>query len=716
MQLLHRLRRPWLAAFLGITLAFGGCGGGGGDGSGFFTGLPSPDNGEQQPPPGEGGAQHAARVEAMDRIAIQFEKITAGRQNGTSEEWVQLRDWALTQPEFDAAGVEQDALWARFKDGRYYLFTDNWRVPSGLPADPDPDADAEGTAGLKTALAAGGLGLAPTRAAVATATATAGGSGIDRAAVMTNSGPPPKDADGNPTDNEFASGYPVARRMEAALAARGYSVARKALTVENLKAMGKVSFFYFNSHSAMYGPNDLKDFAVMLDDEASLTNDDTYRDDLNTGRLIYHRVRTWKQAIHIGNLPRLAFTAGFVAKYLAFAPDALVITFSCNSGNAQSAGFRGALKGKGAGSIVGWNGSSNPNAHEAIELLVDRMAGVNKIQPQGVPNRAFVFKDVIQYLDKRKLMITKGVKDDDGHLHPDAPIVVDGDGFKRLAPVITHLQMKAGNQLVVHGDFGSEAGEVTVGGAKVGATWGEHEIRVVLDNAQHGEVVVGVQNLKSNPRQLGSWIGKVSYASKRVDDQCNGATFKADVDVDLHLRADMQAMRQEVDGPLKNNPAVIVPANDTAGRWVADGICRDSTGQLVLRHSGSGSLLLSPFVNIDEVLPFSDAVYARLDAVEKRFHVSSTVGKSEMTLQDRVGSRKTLLQLWWMLSDYFIDGQSGPTEARFPYASYVPLDARLNAGAGSPAARTDPRFPGMSLGFQWSAMQASPAFDDKVGN
>lgn len=504
--------------------------------------------------------------------------------------------------------------------------------------------------------------------------------------------------------------------MKDALTERGYTVTRNALNVENLKQMGEVGFLYFNSHSAMYGPDDnVKEFAVMLDDLATPYNDVIYGDDLKAGNLIYHRKRTLAQTHGFGNPPKLAFTSKFVTQYLKFAQNSLVITFSCNSGNAQSTVFRGALKAKGAGTIVGWDGLSSPNGYPAIELLVDRMAGVNKFEPVAMPNRSFVFADVMKYLGQRGLLTSPGVADDHGHITPNAFLRTDGSGFTKLAPVITHLEMKADNMLAVHGDFGDEPGEVSVGGVPVNAVWGPTEVKALLANATHGDVVVTARNLKSNPRQLGSWQGRVTYQSKRVDPSCAGATFIADVDVDLHLRADMQARRTEVDGPLKNNHSVIVPANDTKGQWAASGKCIEG-GRVVQGHSGSGALSLLPFVDYKDVAPFSDIVYARLNAVEKRFHVGSTFGKSQMTLQTDDTSVLARLQIWYQLSDYFYDGSpSWPQDERFPHAFYLPLDAKLNAGQGQ-TDNQDPSSSGMSLKFQWGAMQVSPELKDTVGH
>jgi hypothetical protein len=396
MQMLRSLRRRGFAALLGaaLVLSLGGCGGGGGGGGGFPAFGGDPSGGGQVPPPVAGELDSEVRFAAMDRVDRQFELINGGRRTATPAEWEQLRDWARTQPEFEDAGVGEDSFWARFKDGRHYLLTDNWRVPAGMVSEPAPEP-LEKTNLESTTLAGLATLAAPAGSVIKSVPASA------KAALFTHSGPPA------PEENEFAHGAPLLRYMKEALTERGYSVARNALTIENLKQMGEVGFLYFNSHSAMYGPDDnVKEFAVMLDDLASPNNDIVYGPDLKAGNLIYHRKRTFAQTQGFGNPPKLAFTSKFVTQYLKFAKNSLVITLSCNSGNAQSAMFRKALKDKGAGAVVGWDGLSNPNAYQPVGLLVDRMAGVNKFESIAMPNRSFVFTDVVEYLKQRGLLTT----------------------------------------------------------------------------------------------------------------------------------------------------------------------------------------------------------------------------------------------------------------------------------------------------------------------
>lgn len=109
MQRSFCVRRFLFAAFLCLAVTLGACGGGGSGGNDFFPGgIPSggdPSGGGDAPPPIEGEAASVARLNAMDRLADQFETITGGRKNATPEQWEALRAWTVAQAEFDDAGV-----------------------------------------------------------------------------------------------------------------------------------------------------------------------------------------------------------------------------------------------------------------------------------------------------------------------------------------------------------------------------------------------------------------------------------------------------------------------------------------------------------------------------------------------------------------------------------------------------------------------------------
>ena len=101
MQRFFCVRRFLFAAFPGLAVTLGACAcGGGGGGNGFLpSGIPSggdpSEGGDAPPPPTEGEAASVARLNAMDRLADQFETITGGRKNATPEQWEALRAWTV---------------------------------------------------------------------------------------------------------------------------------------------------------------------------------------------------------------------------------------------------------------------------------------------------------------------------------------------------------------------------------------------------------------------------------------------------------------------------------------------------------------------------------------------------------------------------------------------------------------------------------------------
>jgi hypothetical protein len=161
----------------------------------------------------------------------------------------------------------------------------------------------------------------------------------------------------------------------------------------------------------------------------------------------------------------------------------------------------------------------------------------------------------------------------------------------------------------------------------------------------------------------------------------------------------MQSRRTEVDGPLKNNNTVIVPANDTKGQWAASGQCV-SGGKVVQGHSGSGPLAMQPLVDYDKLTEFSDAVYARLNTLEKRFHIGGTFGKSQMTVQagdtsrqERAADLVPALRLLLRRQPQLAAGTSASTMR--PTCRWTPAEcrARPDQQAGALGQRHEPEVP-----------------------
>lgn len=669
-------RRLLLAIFSSAMALLVACGGGGGGGGGF------PSGGGPQPDPGSGYTA-AQRSEATGRIAAKLEEL-AGTGPVSDAAWTALRNWVMTQPEYVAAGVGDQVLWAQFTDGRYFVYSDNWRDASL------PEAPVSKTTAAKAA-AASAAQLAAAKEVPASADALLLGF----------------------PDQDFEHGIGTMTRMADALTDVGWKAApERALTVDALKNRGELGFLYITSHSGIFGPKGSEQFAIMTDTQVSVFNESEYGEDMKDGSLIYHRDRSNWQRYGLGRQPRYAITAGFVAKYLRFSPNSLVILLSCNSGSPEAAGFRDVLAKQNAGTIVGWEGNSNANAFKMADLLVDRLTGANVVDQVAPRNRPFNMDDVWAYLDKKKQLVTAPVEGG-----TEAYVRRFGDGFTMLNPIISELQATGPDKLIMHGDFGTEPGTVTVGGQLLPPKWASDgkTVEVDLGTDAHGEVFVTTRRRRSNSRVLASWRGQITYDQESEEvTGCGGAKFHQKAVVDLHLRADMHATRTEVDGELKNNWRLVAPASDSRATWSADGSCVTG-GQLHTSWSGSGAFSFEP--NIDPLSPYPPAgepanlLQARIDAVEGRIQLAGLFGRQSMIIVNELGSTKQrALHFDWELSGFV---NKGPDFSKLlPWGTFLNFDAGRNV-AGDQHREAHPDQP-HNLKVQWGAMNVAPAYDDTI--
>jgi hypothetical protein len=668
-------RRLLLAVFSGAMALLGACGGGGDSSSG------SDDPTSQY--------SASERSAATGRIAEKFEEL-ASAGGATDAAWNALRDWVLTQPEFVAAGVGDQLLWAQFSDGRYFMYTDNWRTPAEQEITQRPSGPAT-TLDETTA----------TRMLLQSAVGEVPGSADAVILGMKGAG-------------EFDTNAPMLARMGKALTERGWKVAPdRLLTIESLKNRGKMGFLFVTTHSGIFGPTGQKEFAFMLETQVSAFNEGENKADLSDGSLIYHRDRTSWQRFGLGAQPRYAATAKFVSKYMKFAPDSLLILLSCHSGSAQGAGFRDALTKAGAGTIIGWDGNSSPNAYPTVDLLMDRLTGQNQVQRVTPANRPFNLDKVWADLDKKGLLTNPPPPPEPGEpAYTEAYVKRFGSGSAVLNPIIHALQA-TGDKLTIHGEFGSEPGSVSVGGVPVTPVWAADgkKIEALLGNATHGEVVVTARGRRSNVRVLADWRGSVTYAQESQEvTGCDEAWFHNTVVIGLHLRADAHGMREEIDGPVKNNPYPIVPAPDTRATWTAGGSCPDHTS-----WSGSGAFTFRTDLDPSDPsgeLPTGNRLTARIDTVEGRFQLGGVFGHEERKTVVSLGTtRQQALTFDTELAGFV---NRGPDFTKLlPYGTFLPFGTQLNVGASQHQQAHDvlPH----RLTVRWSALSASPAYDDGIG-
>lgn len=656
---------------LGLMMAFlAGCGGGG-----------TSSGGDPGPGPGPGGGGQysvAERSAATGRIAAKYEELMAA---ATPQPLEALRAYVMTQPEFADAGVGDGELWAKFTDGRYFLYLDNWKnVPpdqvESLPvAAPAPAGARAGQVVSK--------GEVPTSNKV----------------LMLK-----LDAD------DFWRGEESFPRTAKALEAQGWEmIPGRRLTVQALLNQGELGIMYLNSHAGRYGPGSNKHFAVITETLMNDTNEEMYKADLADGSLIMTRERHIWQKYGFDREPYYAFTEGFVAKHMKFSSQSLVVMMMCNVGSEQGSAIRDALTAAGAGTIVAWNGSANAHGYAAVDLMFDRLTGANRFEPASPGNRAFAFDDVFSYLSQTGRLLQPGIEGEEASF-----IKRFGNNFDLSNPIITQMQAAWQDKLIIHGDFGSEPGSVTVGGTPLAASWAADKVEVTLPTGagdpagSHGEVVVTARGRKSNARTLTSWRGTVTYLWEDLDPD---GILSNKIEVDLHLRADPYARRTLVNGNLLNNTWNVLPASDTKARWSAAGSRNAGIG--VKTWSGRGDLtMVGPPIQLGAPQLL---LFARIDAVEQRLELSPVIPTAQLVTISETDSPTFQRGLIFPANLFGFMNQTGNFADHNPlvYGTYVPLDGQRNV-AGSQKVINSPNGDSR-LTVTRSAMTASPAFDDRLG-
>lgn len=430
-------------------------------------------------------------------------------------------------PEYLASGVDPGILcaWGRLKDGTLHVVAHNWD-----PAFPTPGMPVQAPAGAT---------LPP--AAAADAGASLPGTASARLLHSFGGG--------------FGGQAPI-QQMRGYLDSQGWGVQTAGAAgagVEALKSVAGNGFFYLNTHGARIDVTDPsipdgKLYALQTSTPVTEAGELAYAADKAGKLLVHFTANSFEKAVVNGatvDVDRTCYgiTSFFVSRHMSFAPGSVVWLNACFSG--RSADFVNAFKAKGATVVLGWTELlSFGTAFASVTHFVDRMVGANLHAPVESPfQRAFPYNLVLEDMKNRGLdqdtptggVLVASVKS--GTANP--PI---------FAPSIRYAEVDEGEgHLILHGEFGTVPGKVTVDGTELALAgyWGADRLACTLrpsGGGSSGDVVVEVNGVKSNARQLTEWSLPLTYQWVNVS---NYLGWKVEGSGRLRFRADIGEYREK---------------------------------------------------------------------------------------------------------------------------------------------------------------------------
>lgn len=435
----------------------------------------------------------ATRLRAMDAVGTRFQALAA--QGLRSGDLVQaVADFMAAHPDYEKAGAsaKDGTAWGLLRDGVMHVVYAN-RSPA-----PVTSAD---------------IPMPPDRKNVGDPEVP----GATKAHVM------------HALTQQFEPQTAVTR-MRGYLKSRGWSVWQGADGDANVRTLAQVKgdgFFYVNAHGgsarnylAPPGPVDAWIYTILTSQFADGVPDQAIAASLSTGpRLVYGTAFNGYTIRVAGvDVPLSAryygITQHFVSDFMQFESDSVVFINVCGSADA---GMAAAFHSAGAAVYLGWDGlvTVEGAAFTSAPYFVDRMVGANQHEPkESPPQRPFPYDLVLADMDR------KGLKRDSSS---GAVLVAsrkaDSVHPPIFAPSIRYVAVdELDDLLTLTGEFGSRPGKVTVGGVELvvaAADWTPTEIKAqrlpFSGPGSSGDVIVEVNGVRSNARQLTKWTIPLAY-------------------------------------------------------------------------------------------------------------------------------------------------------------------------------------------------------------
>jgi len=471
-----------------------------------------------------GGDPTAAKLAAI--YAVEDHSAQISGQHPSATDFAQMMaTFMSTRPEYVSTGVDADSLsaWGIFADGTAHVVTNNREVPtSSVSAAKIANVRKDGAAlpqSVRAHLMGSFVGIG---------------------------------AQGPISDMRQ---YLQSKHWTVYAGPEGQA------SVETLRSTAGDGFFYLNTHGGRtgvkdtFGEPDNKIYAIQSSTLVDFSFDKLYNGDLATLALVHFTASQGEITLVPGPNPvtidtfdtRYGITYKFVQQYMSFAGNSVVLMNACYS--ALNGKFVQSFLGKGAGAYLGWTDKVSPNAaFAAAPYFVDRMLGANlNSMMENPPQRAFPYDLVLQD------MASKGLDTDGSN---GAKLVGFRNGTPAGAPIFAPSIRRVWVQendgtLHIEGDFTADNGaglHVTVGGSDVAIkSLAADEIQVQLPGpTTSGDVVVEINGVPSNARQLTEWSIPVTYTWNPALFQ----GFQMQGNGTIRMRADIAGYRMKPGGSL----------------------------------------------------------------------------------------------------------------------------------------------------------------------
>jgi hypothetical protein len=538
------------------------------------------------PPPGGGGGgggsvSDSSRAVVLDSLTSKINQLPQVDRDADN---LTIYQYVRTLPEFSATGIRPSGVWARFQDGRFWVFVNNlygtdtsWNRPEAvlrptashrLTKSTDEELPQNNGARIMNAL----------------------GTAFDYSGVG------------------MIGFTEVANNARTWLQGVGYSPVTAEPTVDGLKQVRDDGVFYMSAHGDSVGmPDGSWEFGLWTGTQVSPANDLLYKADLDSGYLGYITAAHIKAGIFSKDISEThyAITSLFVRKYMRFGPRSLVFVNACLSGDQK---FRDACIAKGADLYLGW--SNYVEAYKSARIarfFFDRALGANVERPVlSPPQKGYQIYDVLGFMN------TSGR---DFTVHPrfgradllQYPMLAD---VTLLRPLIYYVSPSA-SELRIGGWFGSDPGQgaatVRVGSTVVPIrTWVSASTIICEPVHDGGDVVVSVRGRKSTPAPLTKFSGTYNLLVR------GRGSLTRRMTISITFVADVRSNRVQVDQSPTWVASNIYDLQSSGGTFEASGEYRDQQGNLVETWSGSGSVtaLVSGVIDPGGVLPTFIAVGA----------------------------------------------------------------------------------------------------------